>query len=94
MLKYKKNPTLSQGGLDIGLKVGKLAEIGYMLQECAVWKKSTLFIFFLKASLSPFAQNFAKEPKIFLAQKFLRLNSFIFSLYFILILSSTDNRPM
>ena len=36
MLKYKKNPTLSQGGIDIGLKVGILAEIGYMLQECAV----------------------------------------------------------
>ena len=41
MLKYKKNLTLSQGGLDIGLKVGILAEIGYMLQECAVvvWSK-------------------------------------------------------
>ena len=37
MLKYKNNPTLSQGGLDIGLKVGILAEIGYMLQECAVF---------------------------------------------------------
>ena len=36
MLKYKNNLTLSQGGLDIGLKVGILAEIGYMLQECAV----------------------------------------------------------
>ena len=36
MLKYKANHTLSQGGLDIGLKVGILAEIGYMLQECAV----------------------------------------------------------
>ena len=37
MLKYKKNLTLSQGGPDIGLKVGILAEIGYMLHECAVW---------------------------------------------------------
>ena len=36
MLKYKKNLTLSQGGIDIGLKVGILAEIGYMLHECAV----------------------------------------------------------
>ena len=36
MLKYKKNLTLSQGGLDIGLKVGILAEIGYMLHECAM----------------------------------------------------------
>ena len=36
MLKYKKNLTLSQGGPDIGLKVGILAEIGYMLHECAV----------------------------------------------------------
>ena len=37
MLKYKKNPTLSQGGIDIGLKVCILAEIGYMLHECAVY---------------------------------------------------------
>ena len=36
MLKYKKNLTLSQGGPDIGLKVGILAEIGYMLHECAM----------------------------------------------------------
>ena len=36
LLKYKNNHTLSQGGLDIGLKVGILAEIGYMLQECAL----------------------------------------------------------
>ena len=36
MLKYKKNLTLSQGGIDIGLKVGILAEIGYMLHECAL----------------------------------------------------------
>ena len=36
MLKYKNNLTLSKGGLDIGLKVGILAEIGYMLQECAL----------------------------------------------------------
>ena len=36
MLKYKKNLTLSQGGIDIGLKVGILAEIGYMLHKCAV----------------------------------------------------------
>ena len=28
--------TLPQGGLDIGLKVGILAEIGYMLHECAL----------------------------------------------------------
>ena len=46
MLKYKKNLTLSQGGLDIGLKVGILAEIGYMLHECAVvlvtWVPSNL----------------------------------------------------
>ena len=34
MLKYKNNLTLSKGGLDIGLKVGILAEIGYMLHEC------------------------------------------------------------
>ena len=40
MLKYKKNPTLSQGGIDIGLKVGILAEIGYMLHECAVVEMS------------------------------------------------------
>ena len=36
MLKYKACHTLPQGGLDIGLKVGILAEIGYMLQECAI----------------------------------------------------------
>ena len=36
MLKYKNNLTLSKGGLDIGLKVGILAEIGYMLQECVL----------------------------------------------------------
>ena len=36
MLKYNNNLTLSKGGLDIGLKVGILAEIGYILQECAV----------------------------------------------------------
>ena len=39
MLKYKNknNHTLSQGGgLDIGLKVGILADIGYMLHKCAV----------------------------------------------------------
>ena len=36
MLKYKKNLTLSHGGIDIGLKVGILAEIGYMLYECAL----------------------------------------------------------
>ena len=36
MLKYKAYHTLPQGGLDIGLKGGILAEIGYMLQECAV----------------------------------------------------------
>ena len=36
MLIYKNNPTLSQGGPDIGLKVGILAEIGNMLRECAV----------------------------------------------------------
>ena len=36
MLKYKACHTLPQEGLDIGLKVGILAEIGYMLQECAV----------------------------------------------------------
>ena len=41
MLKYKKNLTLSQGGIDIGLKVGILAEIGYMLHECAVWSLSS-----------------------------------------------------
>ena len=39
MLKYKNNLILSQGGLDIGLKVGILAEIGYMLQECAMGVK-------------------------------------------------------
>ena len=42
MLKYKNNHTLSQGGLDIGLKVGILAEIGYMLQECAMVKVCTI----------------------------------------------------
>ena len=36
MLIYKNNPTLSQGGPDIGLKVGILAEIGNMLHECAL----------------------------------------------------------
>ena len=39
MLIYKNNPTLPQGGPDIGLKVGILAEIGNMLHECAVLKK-------------------------------------------------------
>ena len=34
--KYKNNHTLSQGGLDIGSKVGILAEIGYMLHKCAL----------------------------------------------------------
>ena len=38
MLKYNNNLTLSKGGLDIGLKVGILAEIGYMLHECALVK--------------------------------------------------------
>ena len=38
MLIYKNNPTLPQGGPDIGLKVGILAEIGNMLHECAVEK--------------------------------------------------------
>ena len=41
MLKYKKNLTLSQGGIDIGLKVGILAEIGYMLHKCALPLKVT-----------------------------------------------------
>ena len=36
MLKYKANHTLSQGGLDIGLKVGILAEIGNLLHKCAL----------------------------------------------------------
>ena len=36
MLKYNKNLTLSQGGPDIGLKVGILAKIGNMLHECAL----------------------------------------------------------
>ena len=36
MLKYKACPTLPQGGLDIRLKVGILAEIGCMLHKCAV----------------------------------------------------------
>ena len=45
MLKYKNNPILSRGGLDIGLKVGKLAEIGYMLHECALWHKVDISIF-------------------------------------------------
>ena len=38
MLIYKNNPTLPQGGPDIGLKVGILAEIGNMLHECALVK--------------------------------------------------------
>ena len=37
MLIYKNNPTLPQGGPDIGLKVGILAEIGNMLHECALY---------------------------------------------------------
>ena len=41
MLKYKNNLTLSQGGLDIGLKVGILAEIGYMLHKCALSQVAT-----------------------------------------------------
>ena len=41
MLKYNNNLTLSKGGLDIGLKVGILAEIGYMLRECAVLKSQS-----------------------------------------------------
>ena len=36
MLKYKACHTLPQGGLDIGLKFGILAEIGYMLHKCAL----------------------------------------------------------
>ena len=36
MLIYKNNPTLPQGGPDIGLKVGILAEIDNMLHECAL----------------------------------------------------------
>ena len=36
MLKYKACHTLPQGGLDIGLKVGILAEIGYMLHAARV----------------------------------------------------------
>ena len=43
MLKYKACHTLPQGGLDIGLKVGILAEIGYMLQECAVLERIVNF---------------------------------------------------
>ena len=38
MLQYKNNHTLSQGGLDIGLKVGILAEIHNMLHKCALLK--------------------------------------------------------
>ena len=49
MLIYKNNPTLPQGGPDIGLKVGILAEIGNMLHECAVvvWSftKEDLYVF-------------------------------------------------
>ena len=36
MIKYKNNHTLSQGGLDIELKVGILAEIRNMLHKCAL----------------------------------------------------------
>ena len=55
MVKYKKNPTLSQGGPDIGLKVGILAEIGYMLHECAVdifLSSANWFSFKLSSGLS------------------------------------------
>ena len=44
MLIYKNNPTLPQGGPDIGLKVGILAEIGNMLHECAVMSMLKQFI--------------------------------------------------
>ena len=42
MLIYKNNPTLPQGGPDIGLKVGILAEIGNMLHECALGNRLSL----------------------------------------------------
>ena len=51
MLKYNNNLTLSKGGLDIGLKVGILAEIGYMLHECAVVKM------FMVMSLDVFSEG-------------------------------------
>ena len=61
MLKYKNNLTLSQGGLDIGLKVGILAEIGYMLQECAlldiqvkVENNQVIYKFYSKPMANPF----------------------------------------
>ena len=43
MLIYKNNPTLPQGGPDIGLKVGILAEIGNMLHECAMLQSKNIF---------------------------------------------------
>ena len=47
MLKYKDCPTLPQGGLDIGLKDGKLAEIGYVLHECALSKIKDFWVEFV-----------------------------------------------
>ena len=55
MLKYKACQTLPQGGLHIGLKVGILAEIGYMLHECALYCCS-----------GPFSSGFYSCCKFFL----------------------------
>ena len=60
MLQNKKNLTLSQGGLDIGLKVGILAEIGYMLQECAlvnILQRNRILVIFGHLIYSSFACN-------------------------------------
>ena len=53
MLIYKNNPTLPQGGPDIGLKVGILAEIGNMLHECALG----ILYLWVEKSFTPYMLN-------------------------------------
>ena len=48
LLKYKNNHTLSQGGLDIGLKVGILAEI--TLELAKYYKDSVMIAFIFERS--------------------------------------------
>ena len=61
MLKYKNNLTLSKGGLDIGLKVGILAEIGYMLHKCALLIHLYTLLYFRQMDIGDCRVAFATE---------------------------------
>ena len=70
MLKYKNNHTLSQGGLDIGLKVGILAQIGYMLHECTqstkfVLEKNTIIVLQIFIHVNP-NQSYTRKFSVLL----------------------------